>query len=244
MTEDPFVEYPDFGHILDQMAEKGLHLYYHRVRTTFKDEGTRWREKWEHRLHTWKEKARLWDAFSHIVDKGIISDEYLKDSKITLYDNKLRKMLEKIRMAFQARNDLNELQDWLLLNTKINYPPEFVEFIEKSLADWKSCKGHVISTPNFEVAPKGTIEQLGEVEHVLRFIEGTTPMGKMDGLPVHCSEAVEYVRLCLRSILGLSTDVEYLWSIRDVRKIYGWTRMGRKLGREGETRANQTVLRA
>lgn len=243
MTEDPFAEYPDFGRVLDQMAEKGLHLYYHRVHTAFKDEGTRWREKWEPRIRTWKQKAKIWDAFSYIFNRGVLSAKYLEDFNIPLDDYKLVEILEKIRKAYQAQRDLIELQNWLLLNAKINHPPAFAEFVERSLAAWKTSKGAEISTPFFEIAPKGTMEQLREVEHVLQFLESTTPMGKMDGLPVHSSEVLEYVRLSLRSVLGLPTDLKYLWSVRDVREIYSWTEMGKKLRCENP-RANPPVMRA
>lgn len=245
MTEDPFVDYPDFGRVLDQMAEKGLHLYYHRVRTVFKDEGTSWREKWGPRIRTWMQKARMWDTFSHIFERDILSaPKYFEELSIPLSDYRLVEILEKTRRAFQAQKDLIELQNWLLLDAKVNHPPTFVRFVEKSLADWKISRGDEISTPLFEIAPKGTMEQLGEVEQLIEFLENTNPMGKMDGLPVHNSEVLEYVRLWLRSILGLPTDLKNLWSARDVRKIHGWTRMGKKLRCEAKPRANPAVMRA
>lgn len=230
MTEDPFLDYPDFGRVLDQMAEKGLHLYYHRVHITFKDEGTRWREKWEPHIRNWMREAKTWDIFYRFLDKGTLSiSKYLKEQSLPLHDHKLIEILEKIRRAFQAQEDLRKLQNWLYLNAKINYPPIFADFVEESLSDWEKSKGHEISSPFFEIAPKGTTEQLKDVEYVIQFLENTNPIGKMDGLPVHSSEVLEYVRLWLRSILGLPTDLENQWSVRDVRKIFGWTRMDKKL---------------
>lgn len=243
ITEDPFTDYPDFGRVLDQMAEKGLHLYYYRVRTTFKDEGTRWREKWEHNIRSWMRKARNWDIFNHFFDKGLLSASLIGINTF-LNDRKLIEIIEKIRRAFQAQKDLMDFQNCLLLNAKINYPPIFTDFLEESLAYWKKSNGREISLPFFEVAPKGTMEQLKEVGYVLQFLENTSPIGKMDGLPVHSSEVLEYVRLWLRSILGLPTDNENLWSVRDVREIYGWTRMGKKLRCEANPRANLPVMRA
>lgn len=230
MIEDPFLDYPDFGRVLDQMAERGLHLYYHRVRAAFKDAGTRWREKWELRIRAWRRKARIWDAFSRIFDKEVLSVPPIPDLRVS--DPRLAEIIEKIRRAFQAQRDLVELQNWLLLDAKINYPAPFAKFVERSLMEWRTSRGGEVSSPLFEVAPRGTLDQLKEVEQVLRFIESTNPIGKMDGLPVHSSEEFEYVRLWLRSILGLSADGKTLWSVRDVRKIYGWRGMGKKLGCE------------
>jgi len=242
--KDPFDEYPNLARVLDQMAEKGLHLYYPRLRTVFKDEGTKWREKWEHHIHIWMKKARILDTFSYILDNGVFSVKHLEDFGISLGDYKLAQILEKICKAFQAQKELVELQNWLLLNAKINNSPMFVQFIEDSLECWKRAKGDEIQSPLFEVAPKGTMEQLSEVEHVLEFLENTNPMGKMDGLPVHNSEVLEYTRLWLRSIRGLPTDVKNLWSVRDVRKIYGWTGMSKKPRCAEESRANPAVARA
>jgi len=235
MIEDPFVDYPDFGRVLDRMAEKGLHLYYHRVRNVFKDEGSGWRKKWEPRIRIWMQKAWAWDSFTDIFDRGIpsSSSEHPRDIRIPLDDHGLAEVLEKTRRAFQAQEDLRELQNWLLLDAMKNYSPRFVKFVERSLADWRAPRGDKISSPLFEVAPKGTMEQLMQVEQVLEFLESTSPMGKMDGLPVHSSEVLEYARLRLRSILGLPTGLENLWSVRDVRKIHGWAGVGREPGCEG-----------
>lgn len=245
VVEDPFATYPDFGRVLDEMAKEGLHLYYHRIRTTFKDDGTRWREKWEIPIRTWMRKARIWDTFSEIFDKGVLSVPHarLKELETTLDDRKLIKILERIREAFQAQKDLADLQSWLMLNEKINHHPRFARFIKEILTEWKISKGEASSPPFFEVAPKGTMEKLRELERVLQFIEGTNPMGRMDGLPVHCSEVLEYLRLWLRSILGLPTDLKNLWSDRDVMNIHGWTGMGRDQGVSGR-RADPAVVRA
>ena len=245
IIENPFVDYPDFGHVLDQMAERGLHLYYHRVRAAYKDEGERWREKWEPHIRVYMQKARAWDILCHLFGKSFFStSKDLKDPKIYPYGHRLREILEKTERAFKAQKDLMELQNRLLLKAKMNYSPEFVGFVEGILTEWKWSKNEAISTPLFEVAPKGTMEQLKEVEEVLRFVEGSIPMGKVDGLPVHSSEVLEYIRLLLRSILGLSADIKNLWSVRDVRKIYDWVDVGRKLRCEGNPRANTPAMRA